>query len=107
LRNMFVDGLLANMYEMRAWPWLTQVAGFINAIRETPNVRRYAATAGLMGGAATSGLDRLRFDRNVRELVEKGYRPKVWASPKEWITAMLDSMGADTKAGRIRLAAGI
>lgn len=85
LRNGFVDGLMAWMYDRQATPWVTQAKGFVAGLMETEKVRAYARSAGLMGGPSTSALDRLRFDRDVRDLVARGYQPKVWESPAAFI----------------------
>lgn len=81
LRNIWIDGFMAAMYEPRALPWVTQIKGFVKAVREDADVKEYGHNAGLMGGAAVAGFEKLRLDRDVSALLKKGWKVWPWDSP--------------------------
>ena len=81
LRNLFVDGFLAHMYDRNLWPWLTQVKGFYRVVTDKQQAKDYAHNVGLMGGIQTNALQDFRFDRAVDQLIRAGYKPSIWRSP--------------------------
>lgn len=85
LRNLFVDGLMASMYDRGMIPWLTQIRGFARAVTGAQSVVDYSANAGLMGGIQTNALENFRFDRAVDQLIAAGYQPSIWRSPLAWL----------------------
>lgn len=72
--NPVRDALMAFMYDPRAIPLWTQIKGTIDVLRNADYVRQYYAYGGMMGGEATSSLSKLRTERDIQALVDRGYR---------------------------------
>lgn len=104
--NMFRDGPLAFMYDWTMIPWWTQIDGFVRALANGKSAQEYAANAGLMGGVQSSSLDKLRMDRDMQTLVEKGYKPKIWEDPATWAQSMAYKLGIDSGMGALRVGGG-
>lgn len=85
LRNLFVDGFMASMYDRGMIPWLTQIRGFYRALSGHQSVKDYAANPIIMGGIQTNALENFRFDRAVDQLIAAGYQPSIWRSPLAWL----------------------
>jgi len=78
--NIVRDALMAFQYDRRAIPMLTQIKGTIDVMRGAEYVQRFYANAGMMGGEATAALDKLRMNRDIRALVERGYKFRLFDS---------------------------
>lgn len=99
--NTVRDAAIAFMWEPRAIPFWTQLRGAASVVAGSQNARSYYAYGGMMGGEATSALDNLRLERDVKGLIERGYKFKLIDTPANWASFLTEMISARNWKNRL------